>query len=151
MDRASSDITVSDLVGCWRLESWLIRYPGGREPVAPFGKAPSGQLLYSPDGWMSATVHRAHREPFPTGCSPRDLGNDVLAGAYRSYFHYAGRWRIEGECVIHSVRHSLNPGMVGSDQIRQMTLAEPLLTLAAEERYSGGKRRHELVWRRAEP
>jgi len=114
----------------------------------PFGSRPGGQLLYSPDGWMSATVHRAGRTAFPAGFSPRKLDNELIAEAYWSYFHYAGTWRIESGSVIHSVQHSLNPAMVGTEQIRQMTLQHPQLTLTGIEPIEGGRRTHELVWRR---
>ena len=149
-DQMKTEVTAVDIIGAWQLQSWLIHYHGGRDPGTPFGAQPSGLLLYNPDGWMSATVHRSKREPLPTDRSPRDLSSELVAQAYWSYFHYAGPWRIEGDKVIHSVRHSLNPAMVGTEQVRQMLLAGPKLTLSGIEAIREGSRRHELVWRRAE-
>lgn len=145
-----NEISPSDIVGAWQLQSWQIFYPDGRNPGAPFGTHPSGLLLYSPDGWMSAAVHRSIREPLPANRSPRELDTGSVAKAYWSYFHYAGPWRIEGDKVIHSVRHSLNPAMAGTEQVRQMVLEGPVLTLIGIETIQDGSRRHELVWRRAE-
>jgi len=145
-----TDITTADITGAWQLQSWLIHYSDGRDLGTPFGKQPVGLLLYSPDGWMSATVHRSNRDLLPTDCSPRDLASKLIARAYWSYFHYAGPWRIEGDKVIHSVRHSLNPAMVGTEQVRHMVLEEPVLTLTGIEAIRNESRRHELVWRRAQ-
>lgn len=144
-----AEITAGDIIGAWQLRSWLIHYEDGRDPGTPYGNKPCGLLLYGPDFWMSATVSRPDRPPFPAGRSPRSLGNDLIADAYWSYFHYAGPYRIDGDRVIHSVHHSLNPGLAGTDQVRQMKLNPPLLTLTGVEEIPGGMRRHELVWRRA--
>jgi hypothetical protein len=143
-------ITAADLIGAWQLRSWFIYYEDGREPGAPFGTQPSGLLIYSPDGWMSATVHRSVRESLPADSSPRNLDSALLARAYWSYFHYGGLWRIEGSRVIHSVKHSLNPGMVGTEQVRQMAFEGTTLTLIGIEAIQDESRRHELVWQRAE-
>jgi len=144
-----ADIRPADIEGAWQLESWTIHYPERREPGNPFGRNPGGLLLYLPNGWMSATVHRAERDAFPAGISPRQLDDGIVAAAYWSYFHYAGTWRIEDDCVIHTVRHSLNPAMVGTDQVRRMTLEPPRLTLTGVEPIAEGERRHVLVWLRA--
>ena len=146
-----TEITSGDLSGAWRLRSWLIHYDDGRDAGAPFGPRPDGLLLYHPDGWMSATVHRPGREPFPDGLSPRELDSERVAGAYWSYFHYAGTFHIEGDCVIHDVKHSLNPGMAGTRQVRRMTLEEPRLVLEGIEELAQGARRHELLWQRYDP
>lgn len=95
---------------------------------------------------MSATVHRDRRAAFPAGTSPRKLDHGLIAEAYWSYFHYAGTWRIEGDRVIHSVQHSLNPAMVGTEQVRHMTLKPFQLTLTGIEPIVGSQRTHELVW-----
>jgi len=150
MNQMNTEPGAVDIIGAWQLQSWLIHYPDGRDPGTPFGAQPAGLLLYSPDGWMSATVQRSNREPLPTDCSPRDLSPGLVAQAYWSYFHYAGPWRIEDDKVIHSVRHSLNPAMVGTEQVRQMKLDGRTLTLTGIEAIREDSRRHELVWRRAE-
>ena len=137
------------LAGSWLLRSWEIHGPGTDAVAQPFGPEPSGLLVYTPDGWMSATVCRPDRMPFPAGGSPRRLDDTTVAAAFRSYFHYAGPYRIEADSVIHSVRYSLNPSMVGTEQVRSLTLDGDRLILRGEEAVSGSLRRHQLVWRRA--
>lgn len=139
------------LAGSWLLCSWEIHGPGDGAVAQPFGSAPMGLLVYSPDGWMSASVCRPGRYTFPNGRSPRRLDDAVVADAFRSYFHYAGLYRIEADRVIHSVRYSLNPSMVGTEQVRALALDGDRLTLRGEEAVDGGTRWHKLVWRRADP
>jgi hypothetical protein len=136
------------LVGAWTLLSWQIFGTDQATFTEPFGAHPVGLLLYTADGWMSAAIGSAGRPLHPAGISPRRMKADQLADSWRSYFHYAGRWRIEGDDVIHSVTLSLNPNMVGSEQIRRMDFAGRQLTLTGIE-HAGQQRRHVLVWQRA--
>jgi hypothetical protein len=138
----------NDIEGSWRLCSWRIEYDGSRAPTAPFGDRPGGLLIYTSDGWMSATVCRADRQPFAVGASPRTQDDRRVAEAFRSYFHYAGTYRVEDDRVIHSVRYSLNPGLVGTEQIRRLRIDGGLLTLTGVDRAGNTERRHELVWQR---
>jgi len=122
---------------------------------------PKGLLQYTTDGWMSAAVCSAQRPSHPAGISPRRMDPDVLVSSYRSYFHYAGRWRVEGDHVIHSVLLSLNPAIVGSEQVRHMAFTGPVstpvstlaarqtLTLTGIEALGQQQRRHVLLWQRA--
>lgn len=137
-----------DIEGSWRLRSWETRSSASRPVTAPFGDRPKGLLVYSPDGWMSATVCRGDRLPLPADRSPREVDEHLVAEAYRSYFHYAGTYRVEAGSVIHSVRYSLNPNFVGTEQFRQMRIDGPLLTLTGIDRAGNAERHHELVWQR---
>jgi hypothetical protein len=143
-----TEIVTSDIQGTWRLHSWLVHYDDGRPAGTPYGSEPSGLLIYNPDGFMSATVNRFNRESFPVDVSPRQLDQDLIANAYWSFFHYSGSFRVESDRVIHTVLHSLNPNMVGTEQVRQMKLDEPVLTLSATEAVGAGSRLHELTWHR---
>lgn len=144
-----TDSSAPPIAGAWKLQSWEIRYEDGRPSTLPFGSSPRGLLIYSADGWMSAVVCRRQRAEFPTDRSPRTLDDRLAAEAFRSYFHYAGTYRLEGDCVIHEVRHALNPNFVGTGQRRRFSLVEPRLTLRGVDRVKGGDRHHELVWLRA--
>jgi hypothetical protein len=137
------------LIGAWNLVSWQIFSQNSSSASEPFGPTPVGLLQYSENGWMSAAVSFPDRVNHPAGVSPRRMQPDLLANSYRSYFHYAGLWHIDGDCVIHSVRLSLNPNMIGSEQVRQMTFDAETLTLQGQEAVGPQQRRHVLLWQRA--
>jgi len=139
----------SRLPGAWTLLSWKVYGPEGVLLSEPFGSHPVGLLQYTADGWMSAAIGNSNRPLLAAGTSPRRMPPERLADAYLSYFHYAGRWRIEGDAVIHSVTLSLNPNMVGTEQVRQMDFAGDRLTLTGIEPLAQGERRHVLLWQRA--
>jgi hypothetical protein len=139
----------SQLVGAWTLLSWQVFSTHPDTITEPYGSDPVGLLQYTADGWMSAAIGNRERALLTAGASPRRMAPELLADAYRSYFHYAGRWRIEGDCVIHSVELSLNPNMVGTEQVRQMEFAGDRLTLTGIEPVGSMQRRHVLLWQRA--
>jgi hypothetical protein len=138
------------LVGGWILRSWeIVR----SEPDAvghPFGREPTGLITYTADGWMSATIAAPGR-PRLSQPSPRSAPAEELARAYTSYFSYAGRWRTEGDDVIHNVVFALNPGMSGTEQRRHCRFdGTDELTLSADEADAKGRlRQHHIRWRRA--
>lgn len=137
-------------VGAWSLVEWRTEYADGRVTY-PFGRGPVGMLLYSADGSMSATVSAAAR-PSLGHPNARDATASQKAGAFDSFFHYAGRWRIEDETIVHTVEVALNPDMVGTQQRRHARFdGAAKLTLAADEgRDMETGRRHFLDWVRVE-
>jgi hypothetical protein len=143
-----SSMTKEDLVGSWTLESWTIGYSDRDTFSFPFGEEPEGLLIYAADGWMSAAISRRGRSPLPEGISPRSVPPDVQAAAYVSYFHYAGRYSVEGNDVIHHVTLSLNPNFVHSEQLRHAELDGQTLVLSGKDQAGEVTRFHSLVWHR---
>ena len=137
-----------DLLGAWHLESWTISYSDGDRLTHPFGERPLGMIVYTQDGWMSASINRTDRELLPTGGAFRRTDPALLADAYRSYFHYAGRYTVLDGVVIHSVTQSLNPNFVGTEQRRTAELDGKSLCLSGREDVAGVTRTHRLMWRR---
>jgi len=139
-------ITQADIEGAWQLESWTIGYSDRDEITNPFGEEPSGLLMYTGDGWMSATICMPARDSLPEDVPYMKLPDTVKASAFSSYFHYAGRFRIIDGDLVHSVTHSLNPNMVGTDQLRHAELDGHTLVLSGKDRVGEVQRFHSLVW-----
>lgn len=135
------------LVGAWQLQHWQVVYEDGTT-TEPFGPGAEGLLLYTADGWMSACIMAGGRARLSSG-NPREAPEFERAAAFDGYFSYAGRWRILDRRVQHEVTVALNPGLVGTLQLRDAQLTERELTLSAEESARGGTRLHRLTWRRA--
>lgn len=138
------------LVGAWRLVSWTIEYPATGRVTQPFGAAPEGLLVYSADGHMSAAIQRPGRARL-SRADPHAVSDAEKATAFAGYLHYAGTWNVTDGSMIHVVEVALNPNLIGTRQVRQVTLAGDALELGAEEPLEtpGQSRRHRIVWRRA--
>lgn len=139
---------VSDLMGGWTLIDWVITAPDGRE-TRPFAPAPNGSIMYTPDGLMSATIQASGRAAFPSE-DIRKQPAELKAKAFDSYFHYAGTWSVRGDSIVHHVTSAMNPNMIGTEQVRLVTLQGNVLTLSADETLEGGRgvRHHALRWQR---
>ena len=145
------------ILGAWQLHCWRIEYGVTRsnpsEPQAvsyPFGQDASGFILYTPDGIMSASICEPGR-PRLSQANVRNAPTSEQAEAFKSYFSYSGRWKVEGKNVIHTVELSLNPAFVGTDQIRQVdVLDDNRMQLSAQERIGADEfRNHILEWKRS--
>ncbi len=141
-------ITKDDLVGTWKLESWTIGYSDRDDFSYPFGEDPQGLLMYSAEGWMSASIARRERAPFPDAENFRKLSDDLKAGAFSSYFHYAGRYQVANGDVTHYVSQSLNPNFPGTEQLRHAELDGHTLVLSGKDQVGDVTRFHSLVWHR---
>lgn len=145
----------TSLLGTWSLLRWEIAYDDGRPTTLPFGTQATGLIVYSSDGWMSACIAQGGRAAL-SSASVRQAPEAERLAAFESYFHYAGRYRLrqgeQGLQVLHEVTHSLNPGFVGSQQVREVHFdAQGVLTLSASERVpdASALRHHRLLWQRA--
>jgi hypothetical protein len=142
-------ISKDELAGTWQLESWTIGYTDRDEFTYPYGEEPQGLLVYSNDGWMSASINRPGRALLPDDVSYRKLPDALKANAFSSYFHYAGRYRVVDGDVIHYVTQSLNPNFPGTEQLRHAELDGHTLVLSGKDQVGGATRFHSLVWHRA--
>lgn len=141
-------ISKEQLSGTWELESWTIGYSDRDEFSYPYGEDPQGLLLYTEDGWMSASICRRSRPALAGNVSFRTLPEAARAQAFSSYFHYAGRYRVLENDVIHFVTQGLNPNMVGTEQLRHAELDGQTLVLSGKDQTAEVTRFHSLVWHR---
>lgn len=142
------------LLGAWHLVRWEITYSDGRRPSLPFGPDATGLICYTHDGFMNACIARGNRARLSSQ-SVRSAPTEERLAAFESFFQYAGRYTLRSEAgrqqVVHSVTHSLNPNFVGTEQVRDVTLAEDgCLTLSGSDLRPGTQvtRQHRLIWRR---
>ena len=146
--------TDNPLLGTWHLVRWAIQYGDGRPDSLPYGADATGLICYTHDGSMSTCIGAAAR-PRLSSPSVRSAPVPERLAAFESFFQYAGRYRIEpkgdGQRVVHSVTHALNPNFVGTEQIRDIDLSVPgCLTLSASDLLPGTQiaRHHRLQWQR---
>ena len=134
-----------DLIGVWRLIAFEAE-TGDGETVAPFGDPPDGRLVYTDGGIMSAHLGASGRPPF------REMGEksgERALAAMKSHFSYAGRWRLEGNRVIHDVDMSISPDWVGTEKVRTVAFDDADMILTDHD--PGGRLMvGQLCWRREE-
>jgi hypothetical protein len=134
----------SALTGTWRLERWEIVYDDGRPPECPLGEDAEGFLIYTADGYVSASLARARRPPL-------DQSDDsAKARAFDAYFGYAGRYVVRDGAIVHRIAIAPNPALTGVETLRHARLEGDRLTLSGPDFAAASPRSHRIVWRRAE-
>jgi hypothetical protein len=138
------------LVGTWKLVSASSMAAPGGHVEAPFGVNPVGFLTYTEDGRVSAMISHAGRKPLSTGAKPPAL-TEEQAEAFKTFFAYAGRYRRNGDQVIHSVEISSIENYVNKELVRSVRFQGDQIILATAPTLVNGKiQTVELIWQRLE-
>ena len=140
------------LIGAWKLVSYVEKPVNGSAPNHPMGESPLGIIMYTPDGYMSAQLMRPNRSSFATGdwfkATPEEYGREAS-----TYFAYSGPFHVDEEkkTVTHSVFVSLFPNWIGQTQQRIVGIEGDTLHLStASPIHSGGHTVNAyLQWQRA--
>ena len=113
---------------------------------APFGKRPSGMLIYTADGHTSVIISYDNRSML--SCHDRLAASvDEKAAAFDTSFGYAGRYTCSGNRVVHHATMASVPNWVGTDMVRVLKLADGKLTLSTPPLFVGGAASTwELTW-----
>jgi hypothetical protein len=132
------------LVGSWTLLSYVTENPDGSRGK-PYGEA-VGRLSYDVHGNMAGQVMRPGR----LEVAPGQWGAQEVRSAYAGYIAYFGTYEVTPaeDTVIHHVDGALNPGWVGSDQVRRMRFEGELLILSTDVPKAGATVRHTLTWKK---
>lgn len=141
-------VTPEHLLGTWRLVSWVLTDSTGKQ-TTPAGPDPEGLLTYTADGFMFATLAAKGREPF-AGADPLGGTPDECQRAMATCHSYCGRYRLDGDTVVHAVEMALFPNMVGTEQRRFLRIDGDRIVLRTPPMTrKGSSGVAELVWRRA--
>jgi hypothetical protein len=134
-------------VGTWTLRSTERKTLATGETALLWGEHPSGTLIYTAEGRMSALVLAEGRKA-AAGTAPTEAEAFTL---FRSMVAYAGRYTVEPDRVIHHVEQSWNQAWTGTDVVRFYKFEGGRLTLttapAANPR-DGKMSVSTLVWER---
>ena len=109
----------------------------------------SGRLIYTPSGLVSVVSTPAVRSVLP-GVAPRPVivgaADPDLKAAVTGVAAYSGRYRIEGDVVIHMVEVALNPNAIGAELTRRFAIDGDHMTFLAAPIAGGSALR--IRWRR---
>jgi Lipocalin-like domain len=136
------------LEGTWRLVSASSFSPSGEQNGAPFGPNPVGILTYTGDGRVSALISYGGRKQLTIGAESTALIEEQ-ADAFRTFLAYAGRYRLSGDSVVHSIEASSIQNYVGKELVRSLKFQGDRIVLATPATMVNGKiQTVELVWQR---
>ncbi|MSP48495.1 MAG: lipocalin-like domain-containing protein [Alphaproteobacteria bacterium] len=104
------------LIGTWRLVSWL-RIESDGKRTEPLGPGSTGLITYTADGFMFAALMAPGRKPF-AGTDPFGGAAEECHRAMSTGLSYCGRWRLDGDTLVHAVEMSMFPNWVGIEMVR---------------------------------
>lgn len=122
---------LEQLVGAWQLVSCTSTLPDGSQRRM-YGSAPSGVIMYTPDGWMCCHMN---------GGGEADANSEMVA---HSGYYGPVVMRPADRVVEHHVRHSTSDFMLGTVQERGYKIEGDDLILSAA--MNGNS--IEVVWRK---
>jgi Lipocalin-like domain len=139
MQSSAPDSSTQKLIGTWKLTSFEDRPANG--PIKyPYGKTPTGLLIYDATGHMSIQIMKL---PHPTVASgDEDAVTDreklALIDAYEAYF---GTYQVDWtkHVVTHTVEGDLWDVYIGTPQERPFELNGDHLTLTPHWEVNGQK------------
>jgi len=121
-----SHFSALSIIGTWSVQS-MVRETGVGQRRHEFGSKPSGYISYLPDGRMHAILvadNRVHpAAPVPT--------RDEQARSFDTMIAYAGRYGVDGDCVVHDIEASWNELWTGSRQKRSFAFDRDNLAITA--------------------
>jgi hypothetical protein len=137
-------VSTAKLVGSWKLISVSSKKRDGRTD-SPYGLTPSGVLTYSDDGRMSALISFDGRKPLPFGGGT----SEDQAEAFRTFLGYAGRYKLDGDKVVHRVEVSSIQSLVDKDLIRTVKFdADRIVLTTPPTPIQGETQIVDLTWQR---
>ena len=125
---AATTARAADLVGTWRLSSWIQEETESKIAHKPFGEHPSGLITYTADGHMmvifSDPSRKSSASPRPTDAEATEL--------YRTMVAYAGTYSVDGNKVTHKIEVSWNQAWNGTNQVRSFDISGERLTIKTQ-------------------
>ncbi|KAE8354942.1 Lipocalin-like domain-containing protein [Aspergillus coremiiformis] len=147
--------TQRELIGAWSLTSFVIRTrtANGTKVHQPLGPTPSGSLVYSADGHVSAHLMKP-------GCPAFNsffhlASDEELIRAGRSFLGYSGAYSLEmneGQLLVkHHVDVSSFPNFLDKTVIRAVELRGDTLVLSPAETatWMGEPAESTLEWKKS--
>jgi hypothetical protein len=134
-------------LGTWKLEAMELRNPHG-VTTYPYGKNPTGYIMYLEPNRMAVAFGRGDRQPFAT--------EDMLGGtdqeksaAFSSFLCYCGTFHVDEHSVFHQIDVCLFPNWVGTSQERLYEFKGSTLRLSSRPFLINGEQQTaHLIWKK---
>jgi hypothetical protein len=132
-----------NIVGNWKLVSYVSEELATGKKTALLGEHPKGYLIYTSQGRMMALIVHETR-------SPPKVDEDRI-NLHKYMVAYSGRYTVEGEKVVHHVDISWNESFTATDQVRFVKLEGDRLSIKTaplKHSMTGIDSVVDLVWER---
>ncbi|GHE34247.1 lipocalin-like domain-containing protein [Sphingobacterium griseoflavum] len=124
----------NELLGTWKLLSYIEVPIGGDDSLFPMGKNPYGLLMYSPDGFMSVQISREERLPYASNDKLQPSQDEMLS-SLQGYIAFCGKFKVDNSSAIVSymIKSSLFPNWKNKVQRRKIDFEGDILYLKSTE------------------
>ena len=117
----------TNIVGTWRLLSWVAQDQETGAVVDVFGSHPTGYLIYTTGGRVTVNLTAEGRKPLSGDRFSSPL--EERAVAFSTSIAYSGTYTVEGDAVTHRVEVASFPNWVGTEQLRFVRVDGDKLTV----------------------
>lgn len=100
----------NQILGTWKLVSWVLQQVATKEISYPYGEHPRGVLIFTPSGRAMVMLTGEGRKVPQT--------DEERSAAFRSLVAYSGQYRLEGDKWILKPDVAWNEGWIGTEQVR---------------------------------
>ncbi len=121
-------ILKNEIIGAWKLLSYIEVPVGGEEYLFPLGTNPKGVLIFNPDGYMS--VQLSVKDPVKYTSEDRFADTDEkIAARAKEYIAFTGKYTVNEMLaqVNYHIETSLNPNWEGVTQVRKLDFEGDIL------------------------
>ncbi len=143
----------NELVGTWKLLSYIEVPIGGDDSLFPMGKNPYGLLMYSPDGFMSVQISREERLPYKSNDKLQASEEEMLSSLH-GYIAFSGKFKVDNSSAIvtYMIKSSLFPNWKNKVQRRKIDFEGDILYLKSIDpiRANGVLVNSYMTWQRTD-
>jgi len=125
---ATTQARAADIVGTWRLQSWIEEETESKIVHKAFGEHPLGLVTFTADGHVAVIFSDPTRKP---SASPKATDAEATE-LYRTMVAYAGTYSVDGDKLTNKVEVSWNQAWNGTSQVRTFELKDDRLTVRTQ-------------------
>lgn len=124
----------NELIGTWKLLSYIEVPIEGDDSLFPMGKQPYGILMYSPDGYMAVQIAKEGRLLYKSN-DKMMATHEEMASSLQGYIAFSGKYKVDNNhaVVTYCIESSLFPNWKNEMQHRKIDFEGDVLYLKSTE------------------
>ncbi|WP_437919801.1 lipocalin-like domain-containing protein [Sphingobacterium sp. LRF_L2] len=124
----------NELVGTWKLLSYIEVPIAGDDSLFPMGKNPFGILIYSSEGFMSVQIAKENRLSYSSNDKLLATQEEMVS-SLQGYMAFCGKYKVDSNnaVVTYMIKSSLFPNWKNQIQRRKIDFENDILYLRSTE------------------